>query len=43
VVVRDGRYVVPTAPGYSIAMKTESLLEYGFPEGAAWRKSTPSV
>ena len=36
VVVRDGRYVVPTAPGYSIAMKAESLREYRFPNGSAW-------
>jgi len=36
VVMRDGRYMVPTAPGYSIAMKPESLLEYEFPGGAAW-------
>jgi len=31
VVMRDGRYVVPTVPGYSIAMKAESLREYSFP------------
>jgi L-fuconate dehydratase len=36
VVVRNGRYVVPTAPGYGIAMKHESLREYEFPTGAAW-------
>jgi L-fuconate dehydratase len=36
VVVRDGRYRAPTAPGYSITMKTESLRTYAFPDGAAW-------
>jgi L-fuconate dehydratase len=36
VVVRNGRYVVPTAPGYSIEMKPESLKEYEFPGGRAW-------
>jgi len=36
VVVRDGRYVVPTAPGYSIAMKPESLRDHRFPNGPAW-------
>lgn len=36
VIVRDGRYAVPTAPGYSIAMKPASLAEYSFPEGRAW-------
>ena len=32
-----GRYVAPTAPGYSIEMKRASLDEYEFPGGAAWR------
>jgi L-fuconate dehydratase len=36
VVIRRGRYVVPTAPGYSIEMKPESLREYEYPGGAAW-------
>jgi L-fuconate dehydratase len=35
--ISGGRYVVPEAPGYSIEMKRESLDEYGFPGGAAWR------
>jgi L-fuconate dehydratase len=35
--VRDGRYVVPDAPGYSIEMRTDSLDEYAFPDGEAWR------
>jgi L-fuconate dehydratase len=37
VVVVSGRYVVPTAPGYSITVKPESLKEYEYPNGAAWR------
>jgi len=36
VVIRGGRYVVPTAPGFSVAMKPESLSDYAFPTGAAW-------
>jgi L-fuconate dehydratase len=36
VVVRDGRYQVPTAPGYSIAMRPESLVALEFPDGAEW-------
>ena len=36
VVIRDGRYMPPTAPGYSITMRPESLREYAFPAGAAW-------
>jgi len=36
VVIRGGRYVPPTAPGYSITMRSESLDEYAYPDGAAW-------
>ena len=32
-VVRDGRYVAPQAPGYSIEMLPASLDEYEFPDG----------
>jgi L-fuconate dehydratase len=35
--IRDGRYLVPEAPGYSIEMHPESLEEYAFPDGGAWR------
>jgi L-fuconate dehydratase len=36
VVMRGGRYTAPTAPGYSITMKPESLARFEFPGGAAW-------
>ena len=36
-VIREARYVAPTAPGYSISMKPESLNKYEFPAGVAWR------
>jgi len=36
VVVENGRYRVPTAPGYSIAMKLASRLQYEYPGGTAW-------
>ncbi len=36
-VVEHGRYRAPTAPGYSIAIKPESLREFSFPDGPAWR------
>jgi len=36
VVIRNGRYVPPSAPGYSIEMKPESLRDYAFPDGAMW-------
>jgi L-fuconate dehydratase len=38
VVVRRGRYRPPTAPGYSITMRPESLERYEYPSGAAWRE-----
>jgi L-fuconate dehydratase len=31
-----GSYMPPSAPGYSIEMKPESLEEYEFPNGSAW-------
>ncbi len=37
VVIREGRYLVPQSPGYSITMKPESRRIYRYPEGAAWR------
>jgi L-fuconate dehydratase len=35
--VRDGHYVAPTAPGMSGALRPESLAEYAYPDGPAWR------
>ena len=34
--MRNGHYVVPEAPGYSITMKPESLSAYCYPSGSAW-------
>ena len=36
VVIRDARYVLPEAPGYSITMKPASLDRYEYPHGVAW-------
>ena len=33
---RDGRYLAPQAPGYSIEMLASSLDEYEFPHGPVW-------
>jgi L-fuconate dehydratase len=35
--VKGGRYLAPAQPGFSVEMKAESLAEYRFPAGAAWR------
>jgi L-fuconate dehydratase len=37
-VVKNARYLVPEAPGYSIEMKPSSVAEYEFPGGPAWRR-----
>lgn len=37
VVIGDGRYLAPQAPGYSITMHRQSLDDYEYPAGAMWR------
>jgi len=37
VVISNGAYRVPTAPGFSARMHEESMSRYAFPGGAAWR------
>ncbi|PVI04557.1 L-galactonate dehydratase [Periconia macrospinosa] len=39
--IKDGYYVTPTSPGYSVEMKPESMERFGFPgvEGKSWWKS----
>ncbi len=39
VVVRDGRYQAPLAPGFSATMRPESVAAYTYPNGAAWQRS----
>jgi L-fuconate dehydratase len=34
---RDGRYLLPEQPGYSGTMRPESIAEFSFPHGPAWR------
>ncbi len=36
VVIRRGHYTAPTAPGFSAAMRPESLARYTYPDGAFW-------
>ena len=36
VVIREGRYTAPTVPGFSAAMRPESLARYTYPGGAFW-------
>ncbi len=41
--VENGRYLAPTAPGYSIEIRPESLSEFAFPDGAGWWKEEVSA
>ncbi len=36
VVVENGRYMPPAAPGYSITMHPQTLEDYAFPSGSVW-------
>jgi L-fuconate dehydratase len=35
--VRGGRYRLPTAPGFGLEMKPESIARYRYPDGPIWR------
>lgn len=35
--IRDGRYMAPQQPGFSVEMKSESICRYQFPDGEAWQ------
>jgi L-fuconate dehydratase len=39
VVIRRGRYLAPTKPGYSITIKPASRKAYRFPGGEIWKRS----
>ncbi|MFI8193484.1 enolase C-terminal domain-like protein [Streptomyces sp. NPDC085946] len=36
VVIRQGHYAAPTAPGFSAAMRPESIARYSYPGGTYW-------
>ncbi len=36
VVIKNGRYALPDAPGYSVTMYPESIAAYSYPTGSAW-------
>ncbi len=40
VTIRDGHYMPPQDPGYSITMKEPSLEKYAFPGGQVWSESS---
>ena len=36
VVIKNGAYMPPKLPGYSITMRSQSLESYEFPQGKIW-------
>jgi L-fuconate dehydratase len=36
--VSGGRYLAPSAPGFSATLREQSLRDYEFPHGAVWRQ-----
>lgn len=38
VVIRQGMYMVPLKPGYSIEMNRNSMEEYAYPDGPVWQQ-----
>ena len=40
VVVRDGRYLAPSAPGFSATMRPQTLVAYAYPHGPMWTEVT---
>jgi len=43
VVIKNGAYMPPKSPGYSIEMKAASLRSYEFPHGAVWQESSAVI
>jgi L-fuconate dehydratase len=36
VIIRNGRYIPPNAPGYSVTMYPTSMAAYSYPDGSVW-------
>jgi len=43
VLIKNGNYMPPSMPGYSITMKPESLMKYSFPDGEIWQSESALV
>ena len=43
VVIKNGHYMPPVMPGYSIEMKSQSLKDYSFPNGKIWKEELATV
>ena len=38
VIIKNGAYMPPVLPGYSITMKQDSIRDYSYPEGIIWKE-----
>jgi len=43
VVIRNGHYAAPTAPGFSASMYPASIADYTYPDGAFWAADIPAL
>lgn len=43
VVIKNGAYMPPKLPGYSITMKSQSIEDYNFPNGIIWRSEESTI
>jgi L-fuconate dehydratase len=41
--VRDGHYLAPGRPGFSAQMRPETLVQYRYPDGSAWRNDVAAA
>ena len=41
--IRRGRYLAPSAAGFSAQMRLDTLAQYRFPDGVAWKDSKPGA
>ena len=41
--IRRGRYLAPSAAGFSAEMRRDTLAHFRFPDGAGWRDSAPGA
>jgi L-fuconate dehydratase len=43
VVIANGCYIAPNAPGFSAQMRTGSVEQYCYPDGPVWREPAPAA
>ena len=41
--LREGRYLLPEDPGFSVEIRPESRAAYHYPDGAIWAARSPGA